>query len=542
MHRRSLALAAALVVTALAVASACQDPTQIVVSLSTNVDCSGTKSPTFAGAHLAVLRDGTVLDGSEAAIPREACNAGSLGSVTVVPGDTGTDATVRIRAVARLGNVAGGTTKEARDCFTTMGPDCIVSSRSLKFVSHQSLAIPIFLDSACAGVTCPEKQTCGPGGKCIGEDEQPPIPDAGGDTSVPPIDAGRALIATAIYAGGDRTCADTPDGFYCWGQGFGTQPTRTPQFDGTIKMAIASTFLCALTKLGLTCYGSNGRGELGTTSKVLTSNTVTFADPNVETWLDVSVGAHHACAIGDSAKVGKPIVVCWGDQTAGQVTGIVDPAPALPTWAQKGDLSFIDTPLSIGSAATTNCVNAAPFNNPTTCKVGLGSCYDLVCWGANDLSQCARPLDADPTPRFAKSASLQVNLTTPFTLTGGARHIVALSGKSGFGWGDSSSSQLWDASDAGPSILPRVSGLPDFAGSALSLAAGEDFTCGALGTNVVCRGGTTLKGPFPPSTAVAAGAHHLCMLSEKGTVYCEGANDVGQLGVPNAKGIVQVTF
>ncbi len=527
MRLRHFALALPLLAAVVTGGAACREPTQIVVSLSTNVDCSGKTSPTFEGAHVAVFQGEAVLDGSEAPLAKSACTTGALGSIAVVPGASGDEASVRIRAAARLGGVTGATAKEARDCFTTMGPDCVVSSRTLRFVRHQSLSIPIFLDSACAGKTCPAGQTCSVGGKCIGEEEPPPPPPNDGG---PRDDGGvlTPLIAKAVYAGGDSTCADTGSETWCWGYGFGPTPIHVSELDGAVKIALGPTHYCAIGKGGgtLTCWGGNTHAQLGAPGG-LTRNDVAY--PNVNAWNDVSVGDAHSCGLAET-KLGT-IIVCWGDNSLGQVLGTVSKADAPPSRVTSLDIDGAKSLTSLASSATNNCVNAV--QGVSSCIVTLGGCYDVICWGDNVMAQAGRGPDTDPTPRFIRFKTSSQGIQSPLTVAAGARHLLA-NGKGGaFGWGDSNQGQL---GLAGLTVAQPVLVFS----SASALVGGDTFTCGLVGDTANCVGDVPFKVTITGLTTLTAGRHHVCGLDAKGTVLCAGANDKGQLGVVNADGLVKV--
>lgn len=542
-HRSTLAVAfVSSLVACAALAQGCQDATQIVVKVSTNLSCSST-APAFEGGHLAVYRDATLVDGSEATLPKDLCKSGEIGTLTIVPGASGDGATVRVRAAAWLGaGVKDAKVKNARECFEMPGaPDCVVSTRSLRFIAHRSLTIPIFLDSACAGVMCPEKMTCGPGGVCIGE-EEPVVPptDAG-----PPVDAGGPpLVATKLYAGGDRTCADTKDGFYCWGSGFSRAPQRVADLDGSSKVAIGPDHYCAISGVGgdtLTCWGSNKSGQLGDANPLLVKNTISLANPPVESWTDVSVGSAHGCALGEGASIKKTAVICWGDQSTGQVDGTVVKSLSLPREVKTGDMGVALAPIrNLASAGATTCINAA-IDPGFTCTL-VGSCYEIFCWGANDVGQCGRAI-GDNAPHAALSKNFGVPLSSPIALFGGTRHMIALSGGGAFGWGDSAKGQLLAVTDGGTTAVDRPIGLNGFASKISGAAAGDGYTCAIADGSVACQGATLLDATkLPKAAAIAGGRDHVCVLDGKGEIWCAGANNAGQLGVANDVSMNHVTM
>jgi hypothetical protein len=502
---------------------ACQTPTAIVVSLETNLSCSGAQ-PAFAGGQLTVLRDQTPVDGSDVVIPRQQCANGTIGTMTIIPGPAGTDGTVRISAAAWLGaGVNGGTAVDARDCLSKAGTaNCVVSSRSLGFIRHQSLPIPIILDYRCAGRTCPSGQTCTTGGACIDETAPPPPMDAGA------IDAGPAtpLVAKRLFAGGDTTCADTGSEIWCWGGAFGA-PNHVAALDGASKIALGIGHYCAILKGGeLRCWGSNDHRQLGVAGPA-TENTVTVQE--VATWVDVSVGDTHSCALGQTK--GSTLIVCWGDDAKGQVTGTSSKGDLLPALVTSPDIVGAKALTSLASTATSNCVNAT--GSAGSCVVTLGGCYDVICWGDNSLAQAARSPDSDPTPRFVRYKTSRVGLDSPIALSAGARHVLAQTTQGVFGWGDSKQGQL---GLAGLTVATPTLVSP----KATAAVGGNSFSCTLEGSSLQCIGEPPLKEPLPDVVAAAAGARHVCAIETKGEVVCAGANDKGQLGIANATGVVRV--
>lgn len=73
-----------------------------------------------------MIANGAPPAGSEATIDTRSCIKGELGSIAIVPGEAGRDATVRIRAVALLGGISGSKITEAKQCLDKPGaPECI---------------------------------------------------------------------------------------------------------------------------------------------------------------------------------------------------------------------------------------------------------------------------------------------------------------------------------------------------------------------------------------------------------------------------------
>ncbi|CAN5297319.1 hypothetical protein BH09MYX1_BH09MYX1_05850 [soil metagenome] len=73
-----------------------------------------------------MIANGAPPAGSEATIDTRSCIKGELGSIAIVPGEAGRDATGRIRAVALLGGISGSKITEAKQCLDKPGaPECI---------------------------------------------------------------------------------------------------------------------------------------------------------------------------------------------------------------------------------------------------------------------------------------------------------------------------------------------------------------------------------------------------------------------------------
>ncbi len=141
--------------------AACLDPTQATLELTTNAPCGG------AGPEAATLYETGVLAGSVDQVKSgdlntttAACSSdGTIGTIVLYPQDGARDASAI--AVGALGS------RTAQECLAfaqgkDTGPptDCIIARRRVTFVEGQDLRIPILLDNACAGVLCPEDQTC----------------------------------------------------------------------------------------------------------------------------------------------------------------------------------------------------------------------------------------------------------------------------------------------------------------------------------------------------------------------------------------------
>lgn len=173
----------------------CRDPTEIKVTVSTDLDCPKIVSqrPHLAKTELFVL-DERGVPGKVA--ETSACASGGVGDLVFVPGRADR---VRVRVVGDV------------DWPGHAKPDPITSDRLIGFVPHTPLEIPIELSVSCIGVRCDEPDTTCARGRCVpiqascvgsrcDVDAGPPSPaDAAADADAGPnpIDGGAEAAAEA---------------------------------------------------------------------------------------------------------------------------------------------------------------------------------------------------------------------------------------------------------------------------------------------------------------------------------------------------------
>ena len=174
----------------------CRDPTEITIELSTDEPCEVASAQ---GTN--ITAGGRELPDDKAPGARTtSCANGNVGTMVLLPGGSLDDA-VSVRVVM-------GVHRSAAECTTSDGgaldyDGCIVARRSLRYLPHTRLTLPIALRAVCEGKACPG-QTCVQGqcvdptlrdpSRCIDEqacgeqsllppDAGPPPPDAGFDAS-----------------------------------------------------------------------------------------------------------------------------------------------------------------------------------------------------------------------------------------------------------------------------------------------------------------------------------------------------------------------
>lgn len=128
--------------------ASCQTPTEIAVSVTTDLTCAE-----LNGVAITVGRLGE-LEAQPPTSTSSSCDgAGKLGTLVVVPSGA-SDEQVAIRVI-------GGAGVDPTQCAApSYGPKCIVARRALHYLPHQAIALPIKLSRTCQGVLCPVDQTC----------------------------------------------------------------------------------------------------------------------------------------------------------------------------------------------------------------------------------------------------------------------------------------------------------------------------------------------------------------------------------------------
>ncbi len=261
-------------------------------------------------------------------------------------------------------------------------------------------------------------------------------------SALPAIDLGTGVIARAIGAGNQFTCALLSDGkVKCWGEnGYGQLGVgdTNDRGDGASEMgvnltaidfgtnktataiAVGSESVCAILNLGeVKCWGRNDDGELGqgNTNNLGDGGTPSIANAPAldlgtgKTAKSIAAGSNHFCTV-----LNDNTVKCWGDNTDGQL-GLGDTNDRGDGASEMGDVL---TAVNLGSGLTATAVSAG---GNTTCAVLSDS--SLKCWGKNSDGQ----LGLGNTTSPATSASTAVNLGTAKTAASvavGTNHVCAV--------------------------------------------------------------------------------------------------------------------
>ncbi len=244
--------------------------------------------------------------------------------------------------------------------------------------------------------------------------------------------------------------------------------------------------------------------------------------------LDVAVGGAHACAL-----VGSPgIVLCWGDNTYGQLG--------------NGTTTTSATPVQVTGLTNATAITAGADH---TCARRIDG--TVACWGRDDQGQIGDGTaggGSRTSPVTVVGPGAVVQLSGIVEVTAGGAHTCARQGAAAFCWGDNDEGQLGIGSSTGDFARPQaIVGGP---GSLSVIAAGDGHTC-SVGSSggAYCWGrnssgqlgdGTTTERTSPTAIAaatsathIAMGTSHTCMRTSLG-IQCWGDNAHGQLGAVGA--------
>lgn len=155
----------------------CREPTQITVDLTTDLPCvgladdAGVSRPAvpgqFSGEGRAALWVSGDTPSTAPQVVAKSCAQGAatarIGTIAIVPSKSNDDRVV-ITAAINVRDPA----KSEQCPGDPPSPDCIVARRTVGFIPHTPLTLPIHLALACAGVVCKKGETCNDG-RCISD-------------------------------------------------------------------------------------------------------------------------------------------------------------------------------------------------------------------------------------------------------------------------------------------------------------------------------------------------------------------------------------
>lgn len=426
--------------------------------------------------------------------------------------------------------------------------------------------------------------------ECWGDNTFGDLGDGTTTLSDVPVDVHGGILAYAISAGDDYTCAlSGPGDLYCWGSndegqlGDGTytdHPLPTQVVGMTSQVNQVSTGLdatCALVGSPATgfCWGDAGNGELGTGEMhaqhpvpvpVFGLSSPPTGGPGGPVQLDTA--ENHSCVLLTGSQV-----ECWGEGSEGRLGNGTQLDHAIPTLViglpSAGPVAELssgpDTSCALLPTFSVACwgyfpgdgssppaaelspvlVDDLPVSGTAEVSAGTGGCVvsqtgSAKCWGANDSGQVGDGTTTDrPTPvaviGLPKARSIDTN--------GGDACAVVTQGNVEC-WGNNDYGQLGDQTTTERSTPVVVANLP---GQAVGVAVGGQHSCAVLANGTARCWGRNNAGQLGDGTTddeskavhvsglsgvvqIAAGGEFTCALTITGAVDCWGDNSDGQLG------------
>lgn len=337
------------------------------------------------------------------------------------------------------------------------------------------------------------------------------------------FNVGLTIQSIAASAVGYHTCAITPGGTYCWGNGYDGElgngksvpdSVPTPVSGGlTFTQITAGAYhTCALTATGAAyCWGANWSGQLGTNNN--NSSNVPVAVSGGITFSSIRAGGEHTCGVagttlycwgwdgygqlGDDATTANklvPTVVAGGLQwasvspayfhTCGRTTGQAAYCWGYDAYGQLGNdasLTNSGTPVIVAGGMTWNAVEAGGYH---TCGVDANG--DGWCWGANYNGRLGvDTLSATPNTPQPLPLAVVAGVTWSTIRLGWDHSCGLASGGAAYCWGYNYEGQLGNG-QAGTDewLAVAVLGGHTFA----TLSVGGAHSCGREGTQAWCWG------------------------------------------------------
>jgi hypothetical protein len=159
IRRPSFVAPLALSAVTILAATDCYGPTEVTVTISTDLSCAETVTTGIFKGEYGQYEDTSQAETS-ACTAAAAGTGSSVGTLVVIPSKN-LDGTAAVKVVATRGG------KLPRDCDKDAS-DCIIARRAFAFADHQSRSLSIRLSRDCLGVKCEEKETCvGGPARCV---------------------------------------------------------------------------------------------------------------------------------------------------------------------------------------------------------------------------------------------------------------------------------------------------------------------------------------------------------------------------------------
>ncbi len=307
--------------------------------------------------------------------------------------------------------------------------------------------------------------------------------------------------------GGQHTCAVADGGVYCWGlnsdgelgNGTTTQ-SSTPVQAGTITgaTAVSTGYMhsCALAGGKVYCWGDNSRGQLGDGTTTQRNSPVQVAGVLAgKTVTSIATGAAHTCAVAGGAAY------CWGSNVSGQL-GINS--------SGSGTNSSVPVAVLATGALSGRTVTAVAAGEAHSCVIASGKAY---CWGYNNNGQVGNNSTTNTVVATAVSAPWAGTATLTSLSAGMYSTCVVAAGKA-YCWGDNGNGQLGNGNTTDQRTPAAVTASGVMSGTVDQVAAGAAHSCAVSGSTGYCWGqnsegrlgtNTTTSSSVPVTVQAVAG-------------------------------------
>ena len=290
---------------------------------------------------------------------------------------------------------------------------------------------------------------------------------------------------TRLSAGQSHACAVTNGALACWGEdsdgrlgvpargtGTGQGPVTVAGGGPWVVPAAGSRHTCALAADGgVSCWGANDLGQLGTGDLTASNDPRPVALPNQA--VDLRTAFDHTCALLADASAW-----CWGFNVEGQL-GLDDQYPG----------HNVPSPIRVGTNRDWVFVATGQGH---TC--GIRSPGTLYCWGRNS--------DAE----LGQGSANPVQIRTPIQVGSDADWVEVSCGQ-------------------GNTCARKRDG---------SIYCWGTMSSGALAVGDVAPRTTPARVPlFSDWLGVATNTFHTCGLRATGQIWCAGRDTEGQIGSPD---------
>jgi hypothetical protein len=280
----------------------------------------------------------------------------------------------------------------------------------------------------------------------------------------------------------------------------------------------------------VTCWGSNGSGELGIGAT--SGSSLPVSVPGLSNVADVAVGTIYTCALRTDGTVS-----CWGLGYGDSPTTIDGVTRAVQISAAQNDACALLASGSVVCWSAAEAVTALTGLDSIT-QIAAGFSHScairddgaLLCWGANDSGQLGtRDTESSvDVPRRAIAFSDVADVAL------GLRHTCVRTGSGAVSCVGSLSPLTFSSTEA--LVVPNLTNVT-------KIVAGSGHLC-ALRSNgaVSCVGSSFAAGPSVESGDVAtlalpdraidlgAGINGSCAVLVDSRIFCWGSNLLGELG------------